>query len=309
MKKWLIGILILLALLIAFIYFYIPSSLHLNSNRSFPVNSSGFHRNIMNANNWEKWWPGEKVNDAYVYNDIEYRMVDKLINAVVIKISSTNLLDTSLLNIIHSGGDSITVLWEAKTESPNSPFNRIGKYFTAVKIDKDMDFLLDKMISYYSKQENMYGIEIRKEKVLDSVLLQNFSVSKGYPDINHIYSLIDQLKSYVSSQSAKITGYPMLNISTEDSISYTTKVAVPVDKRLAPSGNMNYKWMLGGGNILVSDVMGGPVSIRQAFQKIEEYVNDNKRIPPAIPFESLITDRRTEKDTSKWITRIYYPVM
>jgi hypothetical protein len=67
--------------------------------------------------------------------------------------------------------------------------------------------------------------------------------------------------------------------------------------------------MLGGGNILVTDVNGGPSAIKYAFDRLEEYVSDTKRIPPAIPFESLITDRRKERDTSKWITRIYYPVM
>ena len=130
-----------------------------------------------------------------------------------------------------------------------------------------MGVILDSLTTYYSKQQNIYGIEIRKEKVVDSTLLQNFTVSKGYPDIDLIYTLIDQLQEYTASQSAKQTGFPMLNISTEDSITYITKVAIPVDKRLASSGNMSYKWMVGRGNILVADVTGGPAAIRYAFEK------------------------------------------
>ena len=30
---------------------------------------------------------------------------------------------------------------------------------------------------------------------------------------------------------------------------------------------------------------------------------------PAIPFESLITNRLEEPDTSKWVTKIYYPFL
>ena len=309
MKKWLLGGLILLAILIGFVYFYIPGSLYLHTTVNFPTNPHGFHRHIMNEKNWTKWWPGEKKGDAYHFNNNQYRFIDTRINAVVVEISSDNFIDTTMLNVIPGITDSVTIFWEGSTKSPSSPFNRIGTYLSAVKIKKDMGVILDSLTTYYSKQQNIYGIEIRKEKVVDSTLLQNFTVSKGYPDIDLIYTLIDQLQEYTASQSAKQTGFPMLNISTEDSITYITKVAIPVDKRLASSGNMTYKWMLGRGNILVADVKGGPAAIRYAFEKIEEYVSDTKRIPPAIPFESLITDRRKERDTSKWVTRIYYPVM
>ena len=283
--------------------------MYVNRNISLPVNPGGFHRIIMNEKNWVKWWPGKKDQDAYLLNDHRFRIIDKRINALVIEISSDHLSDTSFLNIIHTGNDSVSILWQANIESPASPFNRIGKYFSVTKLNKDMKHILDSMRTYYSDQLNIYEIDIRKEKVVDSTLLQNFAITKGYPGIEFIYSLIDQLQEYAKSKSARQTGYPMLNINTEDSINFITKVAIPVDKRLESSGNISYKWMLGGGNILVTDVKGGPATIKHAFEKLEEYITDNKRIPPAIPFESLITDRSREKDTSKWITRIYYPVM
>jgi hypothetical protein len=105
------------------------------------------------------------------------------------------------------------------------------------------------------------------------------------------------------------TGFPMLNIYKTDSVNYLTRVAIPVDKKLPSSGNISYKWMLGGGNILVTDVRGGPFSIDSAFQQLEYYVHDYNRTSPAIPFQSLVTDRSKVPDTTKWITRLYYPVM
>ena len=67
--------------------------------------------------------------------------------------------------------------------------------------------------------------------------------------------------------------------------------------------------MLGGGNILVTEVKGGKAEINKAYKQIMNYMADHSRTPPAIPFESLVTDRRNEPDSNKWITRIYYPVM
>jgi hypothetical protein len=101
----------------------------------------------------------------------------------------------------------------------------------------------------------------------------------------------------------------MLHITTSDSLQFTTRVAIPVNKKLPGSGSISYRWMLGGGNILVTEVKGGPYSIRQAFRQLEYYVVDHRRIAPAIPYESLVTDRRSQKDTAQWVTRIYYPVM
>ena len=67
--------------------------------------------------------------------------------------------------------------------------------------------------------------------------------------------------------------------------------------------------MLPGGNILITEVKGGPEEIKKAYRQVELYISDFQRVAPAIPFESLVTDRRAEKDSTKWITRIYYPVM
>ncbi|MBC7872958.1 MAG: GyrI-like domain-containing protein, partial [Ferruginibacter sp.] len=132
---------------------------------------------------------------------------------------------------------------------------------------------------------------------------------KGHPTINDIYGLVDELNAYIKQKGAAGTGNPMLNIFTKDSITYLLKVAIPVNKKLPPSGNMSYRWMLGGGNILITSVKGGDDEIQKAFFQIQQYISDYKRVAPAIPFQSLVTDRRNEPDSSKWITWIYYPVM
>ena len=121
--------------------------------------------------------------------------------------------------------------------------------------------------------------------------------------------MVDELRAYILQQGAKETGYPMLNVFTKDSINYLVKVALPVSKALPSSGTMSYRWMLPGGNILITEVKGGPEEIKRAYRQVELYISDFQRVAPAIPFESLVTDRRAEKDSTKWITRIYYPVM
>jgi hypothetical protein len=58
----------------------------------------------------------------------------------------------------------------------------------------------------------------------------------------------------------------------------------------------------------MAEVKGGPSRVDGCLLAVENYVKDHNMMSPAIPFQSLVTDRMAEKDTAQWITRIYYPV-
>ena len=66
--------------------------------------------------------------------------------------------------------------------------------------------------------------------------------------------------------------------------------------------------MLKNGNILVGETKGGRTATDSAIKAMEAYTNDHNHFSIALPFLSLITDRTKEKDSSKWVTKIYYPV-
>src|SRR5215211_4484292 len=114
MKKWLFVILILLIVLAGFIYFYIPNTIRIGSTITFAVNPDAFRRSIMDENNWTKWWPGEKKSGDFILDECRYTIIDKKFNALLIGISTTNLTDSSLLNIIHAGSDSVKIWWESE---------------------------------------------------------------------------------------------------------------------------------------------------------------------------------------------------
>jgi hypothetical protein len=165
------------------------------------------------------------------------------------------------------------------------------------------------MQAFYSKTENIYGINIRQESVVDSILIFTHARSTEYPSVSFIYVLVDELKNYIKSQSANETGFPMLNVGSRDSTGYLVRVAIPVDKRLPSVGNISYKWMLGGGKILTTEIKGGVEATNRASIQMNNYITDYHLSAPAIPFLSLVTDRRKEPDSSKWVSKIYYPIM
>jgi len=315
MKKWIIGFLILVLGLFICVYTIIPNIVSSQNSVSIQTNAQAFSRIILDDKSWGKWWPGEVKIDSknglprLSFNGYTYTIVEEKFNSIVLSIEGKNNSARTLLNFIPVTQDSVHLIWLAQSTTSTKPLKRLQLYFKSKDLNNDMDTILVKMQSFFSKPQNIYGTQIQSTLVSDSLLVSTFASSKNYPSTEFIYGLISQLKNYIAGQSAKETGNPMLHITTADSTNYLTRVAIPVERRLKPSGNISYKWMMGGGQILVTEVKGGPAAIHKAFQQMESYVRDHNRTAPAIPFQSLVTDRMKERDTSKWITKIYYPVM
>ncbi len=99
----------------------------------------------------------------------------------------------------------------------------------------------------------------------------------------------------------------MLNIAMIDSNHIETTVAIPVNKEIKDNGSIRFKRMFPG-NILTAEVKGGMNTVEEGFRQLNNYVSDHQLVPPAISFQSLVTDRLTEKDSLKWITKLYYPI-
>ena len=104
------------------------------------------------------------------------------------------------------------------------------------------------------------------------------------------------------------TGYPMLNITPLDNGQFQFQVAVPVNKMLADKGTIFSRRMVPG-NFMMLEAKGGPKTVDHAMQQLQQYAIDYQRTYMAIPFQVMVTDRLNEQDTTKWVTRIYYPVM
>ena len=315
MKKWLIAFIIFFLLVTALLYLFIPNVVSLNRSTSVKANAEGLYRSLT-IDKWKNWWP--ETNNTHTTVSLghnlylsgnTYTIDDRIINPLFISISGNKISAKTLLHIIPLKIDSVKLAWTGSVATSGNPLVRIQRYFRLKKIESDIEKILEQMNLYFSKNENIYDLHIKQESVVDSILISTFAISSSYPTIPFIYELINQLNHYARSNSATATGNPMLNITTKDSINFLTRVAIPVNKRLKDSGNISYKRMLGGGKILVTEIKGGPHSIKEGFTKMEYYVNDYKHLAPAIPFQSLVTDRMKEPDTIKWITKIFWPVM
>ena len=103
--------------------------------------------------------------------------------------------------------------------------------------------------------------------------------------------MIQKLRKYIAENNAVERNFPMLNIISPDSSPYQVMIAIAVDRELPLTKEFAPKFLLKGGNILETEVTGGPYAIKSAFKELENYRSDLKYDSPAIPYQLLVTDR------------------
>ncbi|HVK97955.1 MAG TPA: hypothetical protein VM368_09060, partial [Flavisolibacter sp.] len=188
----------------------------------------------------------------------------------------------------------------------SNPLEKIGRYFAAGKIRSSFTKILEQLKSFTETSSNLYGMKINNTKVKDQFLVSIKESLNKAPANSTIYSLIEELEYYINQQNAKPTAHPMLHVDSSNT-KYEVMVAIPVNKPLQGNSRIQPKRMVLG-NILEAEVKGGPEAIKKGKIELNNYREDYDRTSPAIPYESLVTNRLQERDSSKWITRLYYPV-
>ena len=310
---------VLLPLLIATgcIYLFIPGTLVINNVAALQCSVSGANRVLLQKENWKKFWRGDVHTspqssfgdaDFFTYNKYTFRVTKLLPNTLKIAIADDEASVSSTLQILPLPNDSIMLSWNYLTHTSANPFTRIRQYQHAVQTKENMTTVLSSIKEYLSKNENIYGFAIGRTSTIDTSLISTKTTLNTYPTNGEIYSLIDKLQAYARESGAVQTGYPMLNITQTEEQHYVVMTALPVNKILPGKNDISYKRMIAGG-FLTATVTGGEATVDRAYNQLGQYFQDYRHTAMAIPFMYLITDRRKETDTSRWVTKLYFPAM
>lgn len=312
MKRIFVVIIVALLLLLLTGYALIPRKLSISSASSFGANRESIYRFLVADTNWHKWWPGNVSNVAegsFQFRGYEFRIEKVFYDVIQLKLVDNNFSSSLSLEIVPYSIDSIAVELSTELVSGPNPLSRVSRYFRARKIKHALDDIVLALRKYTGNLKNIYGILIRKEKVQYQHLISAKRSFSHYPTTTDVYAMIDELRDYVHKSGAQEIFSPMLNIQMADSTNYLAQVGLPVDKDLPQEEGIASKWMMKGGNILEGEVTGGQKQLDEGARQMEIYIRDYQRTIIAIPFQMLITDRRKEPDSTKWITRLYYPVV
>jgi len=308
MKKWILIFLLFIIVIAIGIYFFIPANRVLNYQTMVSCTEDGAGRIMLDKNKLDLWWPGIKKDDTtYSYKNCNYRIDKILVSGIEMTVFNDTYSTTGNLEIIAAGADSAQLLWTSSFEFSNNLIKKISQYNHYNNIKKSIESFIKDTKKYFEKEENIYGMKVVKQKVTEASLISVKQSFDHYPSTQEIYGMINSLREYIKQKGGEENNYPMLNVHTEDSTIYETMAAIPTKNDLPSEGKFLLKKMVLG-NILMAEVKGGLSAIINGEQQLKNYVSDHKKTAPAIPFQSLVTNRLQVADSSKWVTKLYYPI-
>ena len=307
MKKILLILLVLILSIIA-INFLLPSSKTFVIERSAKCAEASVARQFTNKINWKLWWPGEIKNDTmFYYKNCRYRVDKILLNGFLATVFSKQDSLKGFLQYIYEANDSTTFRWSATTKLSDNLFTKWSQNSQLNKIELNTNDLLEDIKIHFNTRDKVYGLNIKRETVSIPSYISTKNSFNHYPSTQDIYEMIESLNQYIVKMGGEEIKEPMLHVEFEGADVYEAMVAIPIKNELASTDKFKLKKMILG-NILTAEVKGGSYKIIAGEQEFKNYIDDYKILSPAIPFQSLITNRLIEKDTTKWITKLNYPI-
>jgi hypothetical protein len=313
MKKWIVGLLVILILTLGLIYFLIPANIVISNISSAQATMSGEFRYISQEENWEKWWRDKNgkphvKGEPFTYDGISFRLDKQFTDIAGIEITRDGIKLQSVLHLISFSHDSTGAVWQCEIPAGNNPLNRIRKYRMALEIKKSMQGVLKNLSSFVSDPQNIYVFRIYRTSTRDTTLLSARFTSRTNPTTAELYGYFNIVEKSILKQKGTQAGYPIMNIRKLEDGTYETQVALPTNKMLKDDGRIQHMRMVPG-NFISAEVKGGQKTVDEALKQLDYFISDNNKSKVATTFQALVTNRLDEPDTLKWITRIYIPVV
>jgi hypothetical protein len=310
------GILIIIVLAFAatiLIYGLTPEKKSLEKSVIVKINISAANRYVLDSAKWPAWWPQKSTglirsSNLILFGDssIFFKPGSSMYNSINVQTSFYGETYSGKLALLTLKDDSILVNFKIEDLISRRFFQTKTSTLKTAILANNVSAILGALKYFLEEPINTYHIPVIHALVKDTVLISSKFSTQSYPSTARIYTEISKLKIYIVHNNAEQTNAPMLHVEQGDSV-YFCMVAIPLNKAITQSNEFALKRMIPG-NILVSEARGGISNIEKTSTQLTQYVKDYNLESPAIPFESLITDRMKEKDSSKWITKIYYPI-
>ncbi|MEY2596116.1 MAG: hypothetical protein RI965_1388 [Bacteroidota bacterium] len=265
-------------------------------------------RVMSDLKNWKLWWPGEIQEDSlfsFKHQPIQIQTI--LLNGFYANISLQDIPAFIDIQFLSAPNKQSEFSYTYTFYYSKNPLIKLVQLFKIGTAKAELDLLLNGIKSNLEDVKKVYGFEIIEERVPNATHISTKKEFNHYPNTEEIYRSVDALYNYISENQAKAVNAPIYNIFTPDDKHYQLMVAIATDRPLPTNNTFLFKEMVRG-KIIVGKSIGPNNTIDQCLKQVEYFVKDHGRSSPAIQFNRLITDRRKEKDSTKWITTINYPV-
>jgi hypothetical protein len=315
MKKWFVAVLLLVLVGFLFIFYqFIPAKIGILQTETTEITQTAAFRVLSNESKWPKWWKDENGKSPadgapLSYNGFDFKLVSRHAGVIGVEIAKGNFRLNSFITLIAFKYDSLLLLWRTDSLITGiNPVARLAQFNRMKEIKECMKGILKNFRPYSVLPQNVYDCTIYRTSTDDTTMLCARYFTKEYPTTEVLYGYFDEVEKSIRKQKGFPISFPLMEIIQLKADSFETEVAIPTNVKLHDDGHVFYRRMEPG-NFVATNVMGGTYSVSAAFDQLMNFTADYHRQIIAKPFKILVTDRRKEPDTLKWMTKIYIPVV
>jgi len=203
-------------------------------------------------------------------------------------------------------GDGAKVTWQTTIIDLQYPFGRWAALFINGMMKpiqkKGLENLQNvcEAIIFYPEITEEYFEGQNTLAIKDSAFMQDIQQKFG--------ELYGELMGYIMRYSFQIEGQPYAKYySWEPGKMVVLEAGFPVAKEYKGKGRI-MATELAPGNVVTATHYGTYSASELTYVAIDEYIIEFNKLINGFPWEVYITDPSNEPDSSKWVTKIYFPV-
>lgn len=313
-------------IIIVVIGFFLPAEVHLEKSLLVRAPRKVVFDQVNNLRNWENWSPWHQMDTTM---KIEYSQ-DFIGTGASFKWEGNNEVGSGTISIIKSypydtifiemdfmnQGTSLSyhvftetdsgtyVNWGFSTNLGKNPLSRYFGLMTDKFVGRDFEKGLKNLDSFSTGLPD-FVVEIKKIKSFNYVSLRK---KCKWEDVSSVMAdSYAKLMKHIRSSKINMTGAPYSIYHTVNESGVDIEMGIPVNKAVKGKKEI-VTGIFPDKKVASVDYYGFYDQLEKAHGYIQNWLTKMDYDVDGLPMEQYITDTSSEPDTSKWLTRIYYPV-
>lgn len=319
--------LILVLLLVGFV---LPGKLEVSKSVSINAPADAVFEEINDLKRWENWqyWNTlDTANMKITYGDktsgtgASYSWDSPILKTGTISLTES-IPNKSVALSMDFGGNPASGLYALDPDGDNTKLtlnfsndtgmNPIGRWinvFMKGEIEKSFDYACKKIKDIAeAKPKFTYTITEEILPAMSYVGLMHTMSPKDPVAINaQMAKMYGELETALKKSKVEITGYPfaMYPAFSEESMDMICALPVAADAKVPAKYKVE---TVAGGSAIKGIYKGDYNNLMALHMELEQYLQYKGLTMNGAPIEVYVTDPMLEKNTSNWITEIYYPI-
>ncbi|MBN8702339.1 MAG: SRPBCC family protein [Bacteroidetes bacterium] len=327
-----IGLIVLgLVLLVTIISLFLPKNAHVERSIIINTNKETPFELVNNLKQWDLWSPWHKIDTAMIKTysgpvagtgasyswDSKNRNVGQGKLTIIHSIPS-DTINTELIFADQGtalGGyafakeaEGVKVTWWIDFEMGMNPVAKIVGVFMDKMIGSDFETGLKSLKSISESMPMTPSIEMTEENIPGTKVVSIREEVKDAEISSKMGEFFGELMTFTQTNKLQLAGpvFALYHGQSENEIDLET--CIPVADFPAKAEGRIKATQLQPIKAVMYDYYGPYSKLSEAHAKINDWINHNSKKVNGSPREVYITDPVMEKDSTKWLTKIYYPV-